>query len=69
MDKKEEIERLEICIKEEQSERQLLQRSSELLMDCVKTLQKKLDAEVVTRRCYQRESQKENESQMKKIDR
>lgn len=47
----------------------LLQRSSELLMDCVKTLQKKLDAEVLTRRSYQRESQKEKDYQVKKIDR
>merc|ERR1711862_42528 len=36
-----EVNRLQQCIEDEKDERLMLQRSSELLMECVKTLQKK----------------------------
>merc|ERR1712235_27535 len=58
-----EVNRLQQCIEDEKDERLMLQRSSELLMECVKTLQKKLDTEIVTRRTYQRDTENE-----KKID-
>jgi len=53
-----EVNRLQQCIEDEKDERLMLQRSSELLMECVKTLQKKLDTEIVTRRTYQRDTEK-----------
>merc|ERR1711917_212194 len=61
-----EVNRLQQCIEDEKDERLMLQRSSELLMEYVKTLQKKLDTEIVTRRTYQRETKKK--IQTKKID-
>ena len=64
-----EVNRLQQCIEDEKDERLMLQRSSELLMECVKTLQKKLDTEIVTRRTYQRDTENEKKIQTKKIDR
>ena len=64
-----EVDRLQQCIEDEKDERLMLQRSSELLMECVKTLQKKLDTEIVTRRTYQRDTENEKKIQTKKIDR
>ena len=64
-----EVNRLQLCIEDEKDERLMLQRSSELLMECVKTLQKKLDTEIVTRRTYQRDTENEKKIQTKKIDR
>merc|ERR1711970_1564430 len=63
-----EVNRLQECIAAEKDERLMLQRSSELLMECVKTLQKKLDTEIVTRRTYQRDTENEKKIQTKKID-
>merc|ERR1719370_616100 len=63
-----EVNRLQQCIEDEKDERLMLQRSSELLMECVKTLQKKLDTEIVTRRTYQRDTENEKKIQTKKID-
>merc|ERR1712147_503441 len=61
-----EVNRLQQRIEDEKDERLMLHRSSELLMECVKTLQKKLDTEIVTRRTNQRDNEKK--IQTKKID-
>ena len=46
-----------------------MKRSTELLMDCVRTLEEKLETEIVTRNLQQRESDKDRSVQIKKIQR
>ena len=57
-----------IKVAEESKEREILQRSSELLMECIKTLTKKLDTEIISRRTYQYEAEKDKQHQVKKIE-
>merc|ERR1712157_548131 len=50
------------------NERAVLHKSSELLMECIKTLQKKLDDEIVTRRIKEFSIEKERAIQVKRMD-
>merc|ERR1711917_119512 len=52
---------------EDEDERAIMKRSTELLMDCVRTLEEKLETEIVTRKVQQKESDKERSVQIKKI--
>jgi hypothetical protein len=62
------IKRLEEIMKGEQSERQMLQKSSEILMDCIKGLQRKLDTEIICRKAYQKEAHKEKVIYTEKVE-
>ena len=62
------IEKLEETAQDESDERAILKRSNELLMECVRTLETKVDTEIVTRRAQQQEAEKEREIHQKKIE-
>ncbi|CAG5090241.1 Oidioi.mRNA.OKI2018_I69.PAR.g12520.t1.cds [Oikopleura dioica] len=62
------ITELEEKLKEEKKERKMLQRSSELLLDCVKGLQKKLDSEVICRKNFERKQLKKQEEYKHEAD-
>ena len=64
----EKIEKLEQLMKGEQNERQTLQKSSEILMECIKGLQRKLDTEIICRKSYQREADKQKDVYSKKVE-
>ena len=66
--KQKEIDQLKVKLNGETKERVLLQRSAELLMECIKTLTKKLDTEIVSRRTHQYETEKDKQLQLKKIE-
>ena len=66
--KQKEIDQLKVKLNGETKERILLQRSAELLMECIKTLTKKLDTEIVSRRTHQYETEKDKQLQLKKIE-
>jgi len=55
-------------MKGEQNERQILQKSSEILMECIKGLQRKLDTEIICRKSYQREADKQKEVYEEKVE-
>ena len=59
---------MEETARDESDERAILKRSNELLMECVRTLERKVDTEIVTRRAQQREVEKEREIHTKKIE-
>ena len=63
------IESLEDRLKDEKKERKMLQRSSELLLECVKGLQKKLDSEVICRKNFERKQMKVSEEYKQKAER
>ncbi|CBY15899.1 unnamed protein product [Oikopleura dioica] len=62
------IESLEDRLKDEKKERKMLQRSSELLLECVKGLQKKLDSEVICRKNFERKQMKVSEEYKQKAE-
>ena len=55
-------------MKGEQNERQTLQKSSEILMECIKGLQRKLDTEIICRKSYQREADKQKQIHEQKVE-
>ena len=67
--KQKEIDQLKVKLNGETKERVLLQRSAELLMECIKTLTKKLDTEIVSRRTHQYETEKDKQLQSDQIQR
>ena len=66
--KQNEVDELRAQLESESNERVILQRSAELLMECIKTLTKKLDTEIVSRRTHQYETEKDKQLQLKKIE-
>ena len=66
--KQNEVDELKAQLKSESNERVILQRSAELLMECIKTLTKKLDTEIVSRRTHQYETEKDKQLQFNKIE-
>merc|ERR1712168_753958 len=66
--KQNEVDELKAQLEIESNERVILQRSAELLMECIKTLTKKLDTEIVSRRTHQCETEKDKQLQLKKIE-
>merc|ERR1719190_99323 len=63
------IKRLEDVIAQESEERKSLSKSSQILMDCIKSIQRKLDDEISCRKAHQIKSEKEKVFYHEKIER
>merc|ERR1719190_280969 len=63
------IKKLEDVIAQESEERKSLSKSSQILMDCIKSIQRKLDDEISCRKAHQIKSEKEKVFYHDKIER